>query len=116
MQFSVTSVASLLAVAAAVVNATPTELSKRANSWSVTVTSDRDGEGQCTGGTSFSGTTSQGCTVVPASSYVSVQVTGTCDVGVADDTQCLDAYHFYEGQPAVCFPSPAWRAFIVTGC
>jgi len=117
MKIATTCVASLLAFAATAVNGTPTpdQLSKRANSWTVTVTNDSEG-GQCFGGSSYSGTTSRGCTIVPKSQFVSVTVTGDCDVGVADDTACSNAYHFYQGQGADCFPSPGWRAFSVTGC
>jgi len=117
MKFATTSVTSLLAFAATVVNGKPTpdQLSKRANSWTVTVNNDFEG-GQCSGGSTYSGTTSQGCTIVPVSQFVSVTVTGTCNVGVADDTACADAYHFYEGQGANCFPSPGWKAFSVTDC
>jgi hypothetical protein len=117
MKFTITTAASFLAFAATAVNGKPTpdQLSKRANSWTVRVSNSFEGD-QCPGGSSYSGTTSQGCTIVPESQYVSVTVTGTCNVGVADDTACADAYHFYEGQGANCFPSPGWKAFIVTDC
>ena len=117
MKLAIT-VASLLTFAVTAVNGKPTpdQLSKRANSWTVTVNNDSSEDGQCFGGSSYSGTASQGCTIVPESHFVSVTVTGSCIVRVADDTACADAYEFYDGQGANCFPSPGWKAFNVINC
>ena len=113
MQFTITSI--VLALAATAVNATPTPemaLTERANSWKVRVSNNN--ADQCPGGSSYSGTGSQGCTLVPESTYISASATGSCYVYSTDDATCgSGGYGAYEGAPINCFPGVGWKAFYV---